>query len=145
MMSHSVRRTSLADRESILKSFEPSHYDIVGHTEGTFREGKYISPAEVFLIVKTLKASKAAMKSDLKCSKSCIEEFSGWLVCVKWPGVLEGRREIVNCHPHTQEGIIPIHKKVEKRKERHVGFRRFINAWIIIIIINSISAVASCP
>jgi len=34
------------------------------------------------------------MKFDMKCSKPWAEEFFGWLVCVKWPGVLEERRKI---------------------------------------------------
>ena len=48
---------------------------------------------------------QAVMKSDVKCSKPWIEEFFDWLVCVVWPGVLEGAETLANWgdHSHTQE------------------------------------------
>jgi len=50
---------------------------------------------------------RAAMKSDLKCSKPWIEGFFGWLVYVKWPDVLKEHWKIgkLGDHHHTQEDM----------------------------------------
>ena len=51
---------------------------------------------------------QTAMKCDLKCSKPRIKKgFFGWLVCVRWPGVLEGHRRIGKMErssPYTRRG-----------------------------------------
>jgi len=51
---------------------------------------------------------EVVMKSDLKCSKAWItKEFFGWLVCVKWPGVLQKYRKIGKLgrsSPYTEGG-----------------------------------------
>ena len=55
-----------------------------------------------------------AIKSDLERSKPGTQELLGWLVCGKWPGVLE-RLANLGDHPQTQRGRqkrmpwIPVH------------------------------------
>ena len=44
----------------IQRPFEPSHFHTNGHTGGAFGEENIITVAEVFLVVKTLQARKAA-------------------------------------------------------------------------------------
>jgi len=61
-----MRRTSLVDGKSILKSLEPSHYYTTKHTQGTFGEENTITAAEVSLAVKTLKAKKAVGCDEIR-------------------------------------------------------------------------------
>jgi len=56
-------------------SFKPSYYHIIGYT-GDLGEENAITTAEIFLVVKTCKAADSD-ETDLKCSKSRIEQFFG--------------------------------------------------------------------
>ena len=83
--------------------FQPSHYYTIGHT---FREAKYHH------CYRSLRRLQVVMKYDLKCSNPWTVEVFGWLVCVKWPGVLEGHRKVgkLGC----SSGFILTHKKGDR-------------------------------
>jgi len=70
-------------------------------------EENSIAAAEVFLAAETLKAAGCdETKFHLKCSNTRMEEFFGWLVGDKWPGVLAGHRKICRLgwsFPHTRK------------------------------------------
>jgi len=57
-------------------------------------EGNHIITAEVFQAVKSLKAGKAEVESDQKCSKPWTEELFGLFISATWPGVLEAQQKI---------------------------------------------------
>jgi len=76
------------------RSFEPSHYHIIGHTRGTFGEENTIThAAKVFLVVKTLKIGKAAGFNEIR--PEMFKALNGvlWLIRVCHLAWCSGRTE----------------------------------------------------
>ena len=90
-----MRRTSLADGESIPKTFW-THLPTIGDTWDTFGTGKYYHCNRSFPTCQNTENSWRPRCNPIwNAQKPWTEkEFFGSLVCVKWPGVRERHRKI---------------------------------------------------